>query len=60
MFPACLAWFIYLAAKEELDFFSFPMILQSVAEDLAVFVGLKEQGEFVVTDRSALAFAGRI
>lgn len=56
MFPVGLAWFIYIAAEEELDFFSFPMILQSVAKDIAVFVGLGKPSIFTTADRSASPF----
>lgn len=53
MFPVGLAWFIYIAAEEELDFFSFPMILRSVVKDIAVFVGLGKPSIFTAVDRSA-------
>lgn len=56
MFPVGLAWFIYIAAHEELDFFSFPMVLQSVIEDMTIFVGLKRQLIFTPIDRSAFPF----
>lgn len=59
MFPVGLAWVIYIAAQEELDFFSFPMVLQSVAEDVAIFVGLKQQLIFIPIDRSASPSRGR-
>lgn len=53
MFPIGLIWFIYTAAEEELDFFSFPMVLQYVAEDIASFVGLGQQSTFTPIDRLA-------
>lgn len=59
MFPVGLAWVVYIAAQEELDFFSFPMVLESVVEDVAVFVGLKQQLIFVPIDRSASPSRGR-
>lgn len=60
MFPVGLAWVVYIAAQEELDFFSFPMVLQSVVEDVAIFAGLKQQLIFIpIIDRSASPFRGR-